>query len=759
VTETIVTKTISYFTGTPEVLETVVTTSETISQTKTVVGASNQTISHTAPFFTITPTSGVELTVSIGPTYIIYQSLFGGLDYGPSETGMLTKPTSKSAAPSCTSQVKYLHDLAPKATEVWSYYIQTIAADQELASPEDKPYLLPPGLVDFLKQDPAAQSIFSGSDLATCTVAPTIEPNPSRTTGLFPTFETPGPTNIPPGPPPPLISEPMTTATLITEAPSESMTSTYLSTTYQTTSTQLTVRTCLRCDTDPVPAPPGPSDQNVDDNPKPTYDPSDPAETRKDDQRPPPVIPTITQAPQNAGPPNDQPRVTIGTDTYILYPARPTQANPSQPNQQSPNQPNQQSPNQQSPNQPNQNQPNAENKPTGVVIGTNTLTIGQTTTWNGVKVIVPSSGSGSTIIVGDSSVAVNPAVTAPPVLTVGDKTVTANPQGQFVIGTQTLAPGKPAVTIDGTTLQLGSSGTVAVVNGQTKSLDHAPFPINAPAITIDGQIFAPSVIGGTTVFAIGSQTLTPGGVLTKDGTTYSLPPNGDGSTVIVNGVTSTLAAPGLPILTLGSEGSQSTITASVKGGTTAFVLSPGQTLTPGGVLTISGTTYSLPASASGSVVVINGETSTLGQGPITAAAALTIDGKTYSATVRDGTTEFEVGEGTTLKPGESIVLSGTTYSLDPEGTALIIDGKTSTIPRTPASNSATTTQSSSKSESTSDSSSDSGSTTSRDPAGFIASGLGITESRGDAGSARGQGVDKLVEGAVIGLAGWLLMLV
>jgi hypothetical protein len=306
---------------------------------------------------------------------------------------------------------------------------------------------------------------------------------------------------------------------------------------------------------------------------------------------------------------------------------------------------------------------------------------------------------------------------------------------------------------------LGPSGTIAIVNGQTQSLGYAPLPTNGPAITVDGQIFSATVVGGTTVFAMGSQTLTPGGVLTKDGTTFSMPSNGDGSTVVVNGVTSTLAAPGLPVLTMGSEDSQSTITASVQGGTTAFILGTGQTLTPGGVLTISGTTYSLPASASGSVVVINGETSTLGQGPITAAAALTIDGKTYSATVRDGTTEFKIGEGTTLQPGESVVVSGTTYSLDPKGTALVIDGKTSTIPRTPASNTASTTRSSSKSASTSGSSSSSSSTTSRDPGEFIASGLGISESRGGAGSARAGGFDKVVEGAVIGFAGWLLMFV
>ena len=739
----------SYFTGTPEVLETVVEVTETLNQTKTLVGPSNQTISHTQPFFTITPTAGVELTVPVGSTYVIYQSLYGGLDLGPSRTTTLTNPTSgmfgsQPEASSCTPNVNYLPELAPTATEDWSYYIQTIAEATDLAIPE-KPYPLPPGLVEFLKNGPGAQTVFNGSDIATCTLATTSEPSESQRPVEPPSTTAESSTTLGEAPHNPSRTKPTSAPALSTGPPEElttakppafgtATTSTYLSTTYQTTSTHITVRGCLRCDTVTVESPP--TDRPLDDPKKPTEGPHDapnnPTQTRRPNPLAPPNPPPGPSDTQNAQLPNDKPRVTIGTGVYEVNPAQPTQAKPSQ---------------------PNQNQPTNQYKPTGVVIGTNTFTYGQTTTWNGVQVVVPSSGGGSTIMVGGSSVALNPAATAPPILTVGDKTVTANSQGQFVIGTQTLAPGKPAVTIDGTTLQLGPSGSIAIVNGQTQTLGHVPLPTNAPAITVDGQIFTASVIGGTTVFAMGSQTLTPGGVLTKDGTTFSMPASGDGSTVVVNGVTSTLAAPGLPVLTLGSESSQSAITASVQGGTTAFVLGPSQTLTPGGVLTVSGTTYSLPASASGSVVVINGVTSTLGQGPVTAAAALTIDGKTYSATVRDGTTEFDLGEGTTLKPGQSVVMSGTTYSLDPKGTALVIDGKTSTIPKTPASNTASTTQSPSSS-----STSDSSSTTSRDPGEFIASGLGISESRGGAGSARAGGFDKIVEGAVMGLAGWLLML-
>jgi hypothetical protein len=772
VTETVITSTISYFTGTPEVLETVVTSTETLNQTKTIVGTANQTISHTQPFFTITPTNGVELTVPIGSTYVYYQVISGGLDSGPTRTIALTNPTpdafkGTSTVSECHQNVDWLLDATPTATADWYSYIQTISEATKPGSNYNYP--IPPGLVDYLKKQPAIQKVFGGSDIATCTVetttptttevTPTTQPPAasSPTSGRPPFTDGPGPDHPPPPPPPP---GPPTPPQLTTEPPAESTsipgvipitTSTWLSTTYQSTSTHVTVRGCLRCE-------PGPTDQMMP-NPQQTDEPSKPP------HNPVPAMPNSPSKPDQALQPSDEPRVTIGGSVYVVGPAAPTQGgttqtyqpgqtqgSPVQPNQPghtegSPTQPN-------GPNQPGQDQQNNQNKPTGIIIGTNTLTWGQTTTWNGVQVIVPSSGGGSTIMVGGSSVAVHQAATAPPVLTVGDKTMTANPQGQFVVGTQTLAPGSPAVTIDGTTLQLGPSGTVAIVNGQTQSLGHAPLPTNAPAIMVNGQIFSASVMGGTTVFAMGSQTLTPGGVLTKDGTTFSMPANGDGSTVVVNGVTSTLAAPGLPVLTIGNEDSKSAITASVQGGTTAFVLAPGQTLTPGGAITVSGTTYSLPASASGSIVVINGETSTLGSGPITAAAALTIEGKTYSATVRDGTTEFVLSQGTTLKPGASVVVSGTTYSLDPKGTALVVDGKTSTIPRTPASNAASTTASPSNSISTEGSRL----TTSRDPGEYIASGLGISSSKAGAGLARIRGVDGVVEGAVMGLAGWLLML-
>jgi len=318
--------------------------------------------------------------------------------------------------------------------------------------------------------------------------------------------------------------------------------------------------------------------------------------------------------------------------------------------------------------------------PPVVIIGSETLTPGQTKTLDGVPVVIPTDVGGSSIVIGGSTIAISPTgPTGPPVITIESKPITADPQGQFIIGSQTLIPGGPAITDDGNTYSLGPSGTVAVVNGVTTTLANAPVITPAPVLIVNGQ----------------------------------------------------------------------TVSAVVDKGTTQFILGPGQTLSPGVALTISGTTYSMPASASGSVIVINGVTSTLSNPAIT--AALTINGKIYSATVQDGTTQYVLGTGITLQPGQAVTISGTTYSLDSSGTALVINGQTSTIPRLPASNSASITRSSSSFVS---------STTSRNAGDKIASGIGQTSKKSTAGAAHSMQsleFDRWVEGLVIGVAGWLLM--
>jgi hypothetical protein len=129
---------------------------------------------------------------------------------------------------------------------------------------------------------------------------------------------------------------------------------------------------------------------------------------------------------------------------------------------------------------------------------------------------------------------------------------------------------------------------------------------------------------------------------------------------------------------------------------------------------------------------------------------LTIDGQTYTHTVRDGTTEYVIGEGTTLAPGGVVTVDGTTYSLDERGTALIINGRTSSIPHAsvPASNSASTTTTASvrRVVATSGASDDESSSSAAET------------SEGAGARTHGNGFEHWMENLVIGVVGWLVML-
>jgi hypothetical protein len=681
--------------------DTVVTNTATLNKTMTVVNPEKQTITHTTPVFLVTPKPGTYLTLEAGPTYVIFNTLFGGVErYISTYFAFIT-----STYETCEATPSKLNNWQPTRTEDWSYFIETHATFTE-TTVMNYPLPLPTAALQHLQSNLAILSQFHGQDIMSCTVAPTnggiALPKPSATELPQPAAPTYGSIS----------------------------TQTFLSTTYETTSKHSTVVGCLRigCGAKPTQDPPY-SDQSHDqpsvkepdvptmptDTPNKPNDPTDPNDTN-----------TSNNDGKGNGQPNDQPNgqsnnqaddqrppgnpVTIGDGVFTVRPGQPT-LKPDSPN--------------------NQDQP-----PPVVIIGTETLTRGQTTVINGVPVVVPSDGGGTQLVVGGTTIAVNNGPTAAPVLTVGRNPVTANPQGQFVVGTETLKPGGPAVTIDGSTLSLGSGGTIAIVNGVTQTLANVPLITSPPVITIGDRTVSATVIGGTTQLVLNGHTLAPGSAITVDGTAYSLPASGPASILLVNGATSTLSPNRLA-------------TPTVRDGTTAFIFGPDQTLTPGGVLTISGTTLSMPLSHSGSVVVINGVTSTLANPQITAAPPLTMNGNTYTATVRDGTTEYVIASGTTLRPGEALTLSGTTYSLDPKGTALVVNGQTSSIARTPATNSASTTKS-------------------RNVGDFVWSGIGGGGGGGNAetGTSKGggnalvrRGVDGWVERVVMGLAGWVLLVV
>lgn len=618
-----ITKIISHYTGTPSALQTVVTEVETLNQNTALTDASNQIITYTTPVLTVEPTPGVTLELPSG-TYIFYDKIFGGLNElttypaVPQDLELVTiypRPTAPGHAPfrvqevggqpTCAADVQTLEDAMPTRTEDWRYFYHSITG----AMPEPgaiTPLPLPSRLLSYLDHAPGIRSSFSGTDLFSCTpmlvstIAGGIQlsssyyfpiPQPSSAVGITP-------------------EEPeMETGTTSTQAQS-----TYIRTTYQSTTVHASVNGPLRGDIS-YPAPP-----------KQTLIQNSPEGK--------------VQGSPNAAKPDQLGGgqvVSIRTKTYDIHPAKPYK------------------------------QGQGSGSGQGVVVGTITLNPGATTTIDNVIIAVPSVGGGHVVVVGTNSYQVLP--TGSPVITVGDAVLTPNAQGQYVIGTQTLTPGGPAITVNGYTLSLNSDGSRAVINAATQTLESSPLVTSAPLLKIGDQTFTATLIDGTT----------------------------------------------------------------------AFVLGPGQTLLPGGIaLTISGTTYSMP---SGPLVIINGVTSTLGLAPLTAAPDITLADRTYTATVRDGTTEYVLGPGTTLRPGGVVTVSGTTYSLDALNTALVIDGQTSTVASAPASNSATPTVSAEI-------------TTGRK---FVGTGKGVS-SNGDAGSTRRGGLDAWVEGGVVGLASWVIML-
>ncbi|KKY20446.1 putative ca2+-modulated nonselective cation channel polycystin [Diplodia seriata] len=166
------------------------------------------------------------------------------------------------------------------------------------------------------------------------------------------------------------------------------------------------------------------------------------------------------------------------------------------------------------------------------------------------------------------------------------------------------------------------------------------------------------VIGGTTLsglfgagstYVIDGQVLTIGGTITVDGTTISFP---SATAVVVNGITQTLVAPAYttnaPDLTIAG-----TVYTDSPGPGTTYIIH-GATLTPGGAVTVDGTTISLSPSAT--ALVVDGVTTTLFPATRTAAATgspiLTIDGQTYTALPNSGTAgpTYVVG-GQSLTPG------------------------------------------------------------------------------------------------------------
>lgn len=358
------------------------------------------------------------------------------------------------------------------------------------------------------------------------------------------------------------------------------------------------------------------------------------------------------------------------------------------------------------------------------------------------------SGSGSGNAIGDGLSQPGRLGASPgQVITLGGATVTASPAQAFVVGGQTVVPGGAPITVDGTVVSIPASTNAVVIDGTTKALtgDSASatafningmqitaqsgvgFPIDGQtlqaggaAITVDGTrlSLAPGgtalVIGSSTSaigalegaasqipeLVVGSQTftanaatqfflargetLTPGGTAVVSGTTVSLA--SDASAVVINGQTHSVGSPSAAMITTGPEIIRANGQAYAPNAGGTYLIS-GQTLTPGGKITITGSngaeTISLASSGTELVAIISGHTITskldaAAAAEATAAPILTIGGQTFTALPgTDGFNPTYLINGKVLSTDdeETVTVAGRTYvvSLSPEATLLEVE--------------------------------------------------------------------------------------
>ena len=143
--------------------------------------------------------------------------------------------------------------------------------------------------------------------------------------------------------------------------------------------------------------------------------------------------------------------------------------------------------------------------PSAVVLGSQTLTVGQTPIL--VSGITVSLGSGG-LVVGSSTIAIG--ATPTPYVAIGSETIALGPSG-IVVGGTTLTPGGPGITVDGTLISLGSSEFV--IGTKTEIYEPTGSDLASATGDIGGLIMSGfSAIGDspTTVTGIGKSGSTTG---------------------------------------------------------------------------------------------------------------------------------------------------------------------------------------------------------------------------------------------------------
>ncbi|CAD6587759.1 MAG: hypothetical protein ASARMPRED_003247 [Alectoria sarmentosa] len=300
--------------------------------------------------------------------------------------------------------------------------------------------------------------------------------------------------------------------------------------------------------------------------------------------------------------------------------------------------------------------------PSAVAIAGSTLSVGGPAhTSDGKYYSLAPSGN---LIAG--TIAPNPDPSSPPVLSVAGATYTANSASEFVVAGQTLTPGGQ-ITVASTTISLRPSADVAVVGGSTQLLT-TPAPSPDPAVmTFAGSTYTANA---ASQFIIAGQTLTPGGQIIVSSTPLSLAPSANVAVIGTSTQTLTTAAPASNPARLIFAGTIYTANTASQ-----FVIA-GQTLTPGGTITASGTPIGLPEGTNFAVIGSSTQFLAAASAPPTAEApVMTWDGSTYTA---DASSDFVIAS-ETLTPGGIITVLGTPMSLAQGAADVVIGSSTQTL--------------------------------------------------------------------------------
>ncbi|CAK3949546.1 Hypothetical predicted protein [Lecanosticta acicola] len=237
----------------------------------------------------------------------------------------------------------------------------------------------------------------------------------------------------------------------------------------------------------------------------------------------------------------------------------------------------------------------------------------------------PGSNSGSGSRQGSESNSGSGSSKQLPVLNIGSSQITAAiAPGQtvsaLVLDGQTAVAGGPAITVGDTRVLLAADATAVVIGSSTTNIGVNGRPEKTPVVRIGDTSVTAEIVGTVLppALVVAGQTASAGGpAITIDGTAVSLPPGGTG--VMIGGSTTNiaLATPGV--------------------GVGAEMTGPG--VLPGAVANI----------------------------PL-----ITIGSETFTA---NGATQYNIG-GSILTPGGSAVVFGTTVSLSPGATQVIINSQT-----------------------------------------------------------------------------------